>query len=67
LFLTPRRSQSTGVFSSDNLKKYVPQVKLSGSTTLGEVWDAVYAKYKYRLAYPIILWVGFLYYNLSGT
>ncbi|KAJ3100049.1 hypothetical protein HDU97_002533 [Phlyctochytrium planicorne] len=59
-----RRSQSTGVFAADNLKKFVPNVKLSGETTLGQVWDGLYTNYKYRLAYPIGIWVGFLWYNL---
>ncbi|KAI8850808.1 hypothetical protein BC829DRAFT_388356, partial [Chytridium lagenaria] len=51
-----RRSQSTSVFAADNFKKFVPNVKLSGDTTLGQ--------YKYRLAYPVGLWIGFLWYNL---
>ncbi|KAJ3211537.1 hypothetical protein HDU67_004440 [Dinochytrium kinnereticum] len=55
---------STGVFAADNLKKFVPNVKLSGETTLGQLWEGIYVKYKYRLAYPVGLWVGFLWYNL---
>ncbi|KAJ3417377.1 hypothetical protein HDV05_004842 [Chytridiales sp. JEL 0842] len=62
-----RRAASTSVFSKDTFAKYVPQVKLQGSTTLGEIWDAAFVKYRYRLAYPIAIWVGFLWYNLSGT
>ncbi|KAJ3190743.1 hypothetical protein HK101_008421 [Irineochytrium annulatum] len=61
---TPVRSQSTSVFAADNLKKFVPSVKFTSETTLGELWDGLYVKYRYRLAYPIALWVGFLYYNL---
>ncbi|KAJ3175369.1 hypothetical protein HK101_010682 [Irineochytrium annulatum] len=60
----PARSQSTSVFAADNLKKFVPNVKFTSQTTLGELWDGLYVKYRYRLAYPIALWVGFLYYHL---
>ncbi|KAJ3117111.1 hypothetical protein HDU96_007900 [Phlyctochytrium bullatum] len=61
-----RRSQSTSVFAADNLKKFVPNVTITENTTLGELWDGVYVKYKYRLAYPVALWIGFLWYNLWG-
>ncbi|KAI8919407.1 hypothetical protein DFJ77DRAFT_424460, partial [Powellomyces hirtus] len=47
-----------------NFAKYVPDIKLTGETTLGEVWEKCYVKYRYRLIYPIGLWVGFLYWKL---
>ncbi|KAI9105823.1 hypothetical protein DFS34DRAFT_601060 [Phlyctochytrium arcticum] len=59
-----RRAASTSVFALDNLKKFVPPVKLSPETTLGEIYEKAYVKYQYRLAYPIIAWVAFLYYQL---
>ncbi|KAJ3331479.1 hypothetical protein HDU76_003085 [Blyttiomyces sp. JEL0837] len=58
------RSKSTFVFAPENLAELLPKVNISGSTTLGEVWDQVYVKYQYRLAYPVLLWAGFLWYNL---
>ena len=37
---------------------------VTSATTLGEVYDRAVVKYKYRLAYPILAWIGFLWYNL---
>ncbi|KAJ3019787.1 hypothetical protein HKX48_001760 [Thoreauomyces humboldtii] len=62
--IVQRRAQSTSVFARDNFAKYAPDLKLSGETTLGEVWDKAYVKYRYRLVYPIVAWVGFLYWQL---
>ncbi|KAI9005376.1 hypothetical protein BC832DRAFT_557278 [Gaertneriomyces semiglobifer] len=59
--LVPRRHQSTSVFAADNLKKFLPDVKFTGETTLGEIFEKGYTRYRYRLVYPIAAWVGFLY------
>ncbi|KNC98132.1 uncharacterized protein SPPG_06539 [Spizellomyces punctatus DAOM BR117] len=59
-----RRMASTSVFAADNFKKYVPDVRLTGETTLGEIYEKAYVRYRYRLLYPIAAWVGFLYYYL---
>ena len=37
---------------------------LTGQSTLGEVYERFYTKYQYRLIYPIVGWVGFLYWAL---
>lgn len=37
---------------------------LNKNSTLGEVYERFYTKYQYRLVYPIVGWVGFLYYTL---
>ncbi|KAI9205700.1 uncharacterized protein BJ171DRAFT_501208 [Polychytrium aggregatum] len=58
------RHNSNSVFASDNLKKFVPKVEFTDSTTLGQIWDACYVKYRYRLIYPVIGWIGVLYYFL---
>ena len=52
-----RRSASTS--------SYFPDVKgVSLDTSLGEVWNRVYTKYRYRLVWPIVGWIGFLYLTL---
>ncbi|KAJ3097290.1 hypothetical protein HK100_005394, partial [Physocladia obscura] len=52
-------------FSYESIAPLFPTTRhLSSSSTLGEVWDAVYTTYPYRLVYPVLLWAGFLYYNL---
>ncbi|KAI8831024.1 hypothetical protein CcCBS67573_g00974 [Chytriomyces confervae] len=62
------RFQSTktvGAFSSESIGALFPSTAgLSANSTLGEVYERLYTKYEYRLAYPIALWVGFLWYNL---
>ncbi|KAI9333097.1 hypothetical protein BDR26DRAFT_868589 [Obelidium mucronatum] len=63
------RSYSTvktvGAFSSESIGALLPRVShLNAGSTLGEVADAVYYKYQYRLIYPVALWAGFLWYNL---
>jgi hypothetical protein len=66
LKLTSIRHKSTvPVFSYENLKELFPKINLSGSTTLGEVWEKAYTKYPYKLAYPIILWAGFVSYYFN--
>ncbi|KAJ3293655.1 hypothetical protein HK104_004293 [Borealophlyctis nickersoniae] len=52
------------IFSSANFTKFFPKLKITGDTTLGEIWEAGYVKYRYRLVYPIILWATFLWWNL---
>ena len=64
LLRTFTRSQSNTIFSTSTITSKLPQVKLSSSTTLGEVWEGAFVKYKYRAVYPVLLWVGFLWYNL---
>ncbi|KAJ3191989.1 hypothetical protein HDU82_003348 [Entophlyctis luteolus] len=57
--------RTVGVFSREGLAYLLPKTAhLSANSTLGEVWDAVYTKYPYRLAYPVLLWATFLWYNL---
>ncbi|TPX44375.1 hypothetical protein SeLEV6574_g04536 [Synchytrium endobioticum] len=58
------RKQSTSVFAWNNLKKFVPQVPLSFEATLGQVWDGLYTNYRYKMVYPILLWIAFLQHNL---
>ncbi|KAJ3254339.1 hypothetical protein HK103_007221 [Boothiomyces macroporosus] len=44
--------------------KILPDLSgVNSSTTLGELSDRLFFKYKYRLAIPVVAWVGFLYYN----
>ena len=62
--LSKRSYTTKSVFCSSTITSKLPQVKLCSSTTLGEIWDAAFVKYKYRMAYPALLWAGFLYYNL---
>ncbi|KAL2918610.1 hypothetical protein HK105_202011 [Polyrhizophydium stewartii] len=51
--------------SNWSLSSSLPNLKgVNGETTLGEVWDRVYVKYRYRLMYPLAAWIGFLWYNL---
>ncbi|KAI9339932.1 hypothetical protein BDR26DRAFT_777781, partial [Obelidium mucronatum] len=51
--------------SSESIGALLPRVShLNAGSTLGEVADAVYYKYQYRLIYPVALWAGFLWYNL---
>ncbi|KAJ3147101.1 hypothetical protein HDU86_008097 [Geranomyces michiganensis] len=57
-------SANTSVFARENFAKYRPDIKFTGETTLGEVWEKCYVKYRYRLVYPIVAWVGFLYYKM---
>ncbi|KAJ3395238.1 hypothetical protein HDU84_000005 [Entophlyctis sp. JEL0112] len=57
--------RTVGAFSREGLAYLLPKTShLSANSTLGEVWDAVYTKYPYRLAYPVLLWATFLWYNL---
>ncbi|RKO89195.1 hypothetical protein BDK51DRAFT_46901 [Blyttiomyces helicus] len=58
----PARAQSTSVFARDNLVKFVPNVKFTPETTLGDLHEGLYVKYRYRLAYVAIGWTGLLYY-----
>jgi hypothetical protein len=52
------RQQST-------IAKYLPNFTgVNSKTTLGEVWDRAYTNYRYRLAYVVLAWGGFLWYNL---
>ena len=47
------------------IRSYLPDFKgVNGDTTLGEVFSRAYGQYKYRLAYPLVAWIGFLWYNL---
>ncbi|KAJ3087539.1 hypothetical protein HK102_010835 [Quaeritorhiza haematococci] len=64
LALQRRAASGTSVFAPSHLAKFFPQVELKGTTTLGEVWDAVFAKYKYRMVYPVLAWVGFCYWAM---
>ncbi|KAI8609425.1 hypothetical protein BC830DRAFT_1049849, partial [Chytriomyces sp. MP71] len=51
--------------SSESLGALLPNTAgLSLNSTLGEVHERFYAKYQYRLIYPVLLWAGFLWYNL---
>ncbi|KAJ3377245.1 hypothetical protein HDU92_008507, partial [Lobulomyces angularis] len=59
-----RQLSSTSVFAPSFLKTFLPQVNFKGETTLGEIFDSAYTNYKYKMAYPIILWGVFLYANL---
>ena len=54
---TQARHQST-------IRQFLPQMNFTSQTTLGQVFDSMYVKYRYRLVYPIIGWVGVLYYFL---
>ncbi|KAJ3006669.1 UNVERIFIED_CONTAM: hypothetical protein HDU68_003957 [Siphonaria sp. JEL0065] len=57
--------KTVGAFSGESIGALLPRVShLNSSSTLGEVADAVYTKYQYRLIYPVALWAGFLWYNL---
>ncbi|KAJ3128256.1 hypothetical protein HK098_004830 [Nowakowskiella sp. JEL0407] len=62
-----RRFQSTSVMSWSHFKKFLPKVELKESTTLGEVYDSLWTRYRYRHVYPIAAWVLFLWYNLWGS
>ncbi|KAJ3151813.1 hypothetical protein HDU89_001862 [Geranomyces variabilis] len=62
--LASSSSANTSVFARENFAKYYPDIKFTGETTLGEVWEKCYVKYRYRLIYPIAAWVGFLYYKM---
>ncbi|KAI8822543.1 uncharacterized protein EV422DRAFT_524414 [Fimicolochytrium jonesii] len=62
-FASQGHPANSSVFARDNFAKYVPDVKISPETTLGELWEKCYVKYRYRLLYPIAAWVGFLYYQ----
>ncbi|KAI9350059.1 hypothetical protein DFJ73DRAFT_832967 [Zopfochytrium polystomum] len=61
------RHSSNSVLAWSHLKTFLPRLNYNGSSTLGEVYDGLYAKYKYRLAYPVLLWGLFLYSNLWGS
>ncbi len=64
-FVRQQSTQSSNsILSMSTITSKLPQVKLSSSTTLGELWEGAFVKYKYRAVYPILLWVGFLWYNL---
>ncbi|KAJ1558900.1 hypothetical protein HK405_012783 [Cladochytrium tenue] len=59
-----RRNASTSVFAWAHLKTFLPPLKVESTTTLGEIYDQVYGKYRYRLAYPVLLYGGYLWWNL---
>ncbi|TPX31604.1 hypothetical protein SmJEL517_g05101 [Synchytrium microbalum] len=52
------------VFAWDNLKNLLPEVPKSTEATLGSVWDGIYTNYRYKMIYPVLLWIAFLEYNL---
>jgi hypothetical protein len=52
------RNQST-------FAKYLPDLSgVNGQTTLGNLSERLYTKYRYRLVWPIAGWIGFLYVTL---
>ena len=59
-----RFASSNSIFQWSTVAEKLPQVPLKSSTTLGELWDAAFVKYKYRAAYPLLGYIGFLYYSL---
>jgi hypothetical protein len=62
MFIKPNRL--VGLRFNSTLK-FLPNLQgVNGNTTLGEVYNRVYGKYRYRLVWPILGWIGFLYYNL---
>ncbi|RKP01729.1 hypothetical protein CXG81DRAFT_25569 [Caulochytrium protostelioides] len=42
--------------------QFLPNVRFTSQTTLGEIWENGVVKYKYRMAYSIIAWAGLLHY-----
>ncbi len=52
------------IFSWNTISSKFPPLKVNSQTTLGEIWEVAFVKYKYRAAYPVIAWIGFLWYNL---
>ncbi|KAJ3298594.1 hypothetical protein BCR33DRAFT_716722 [Rhizoclosmatium globosum] len=57
--------RTVGAFSAESIGALLPKIgHLNANSTLGQVWDAVYVKYQFRLIYPVALWAGFLWYNL---
>eukprot|EP00842_Homolaphlyctis_polyrhiza_P001640 jgi/Hompol1/2477/HPOL_000096-RA len=60
-----RMTQTRGFLSGVNLSAGLPNFKgVHSGTTLGELYDRAYTKYQYRIMYPVLAWVGFLWYNL---
>ncbi|KAJ3306238.1 hypothetical protein HDV03_000158 [Kappamyces sp. JEL0829] len=50
---------------SASFTSFLPNLKgVSSETTLGEVYERVYTGYRYKLIWPVVGWIGFLYLTL---
>lgn len=55
------RYAHTERFSSAHLRSFFPRFPMRLDATLGEVYEGMWASYKHRMIYPVLLWAGVCY------
>ncbi len=62
--MSSRAMSTTARFSKEHIRSFFPTMPFRLDATLGEIHQGMWAGYKHRMIYPVLLWAGVCYHYL---